>query len=171
MTRTSAMAVLILAAAVGLGGLSACDERHEMAANPKVCADFKATKPPSTTAGATPAVATAPPLAVGAEGAQPVDDCVRKWAYSLASSRDDADTVAGAAVAACNVQLARWNQQALSQPGGEIEASSIITGQPTTPLGEHAAFAGARALLYVVQARAGHCAAPPITNGVPDGVA
>ena len=165
MTRNSAMVGLVLAAAVGLGGLSACDERHEMAANPKVCADYKAAKPAATTA-----VATAPAMVTGAEGAQPVDDCVRRWAYSLASSRDDADTVAEAAVAACHVQLARWNQQALGQPGSEIEASSIMTGQPTTPLGEHAAFAGARALLYVVQARAGHCAAPPITNGVPDGL-
>jgi hypothetical protein len=166
MTRNFAMAALALATL----GLSACDERHEMAANPKVCADFKAAKPASTTAGTTTAITTAPPMVAGAEGAQPVDDCVRRWAYSLASSRDDADTVAEAAVAACNVQLARWNQQTLGQPGSEIEASSIITGQPTTPLGEHSAFAGARALLYVVQARAGHCAAPPITNGVPDGL-
>lgn len=167
MTRNSALAVLTLAAL----GLSACDERHEMAANPKVCADFKTAKPASTTAGTTSSVATAPPMLAGAEGAaQPVDDCVRRWAYSLASSRDDADTVAEAAVAACNVQLARWNQQTLGQPGSDLEASSIITGQPTTPLGEHSAFAGARALLYVVQARAGHCAPPPITNGVPDGL-
>jgi hypothetical protein len=161
MMRNSAMAVLSLAVL----GLGACDERHEMAGNPKVCADFKATKPATTTAAA-----TAPPMAAGAEGAAPLDDCVRKWAYSLAASRDTADTVAEAAVAACNVQLARWNQQALSQPGADVEASSITTGQPTTPLAEHSAFAGARALLYVVQARAGHCAPPPITNGVPDGI-
>jgi hypothetical protein len=162
MTRNSVMAVLALASL----GLSACEERHDMAANPKVCADFKAAKPATTTAAAT----TAPPMVAGAEGAQPVDDCVRKWAYSLAASHDTADTVAEAAVAACNVQLGRWNQQALSQPGAEIEASSITTGQPTTPLAEHAAFAGGRALLYVVQARAGRCAPPPITNGVPDGL-
>jgi hypothetical protein len=161
MTRNSAMAVLVLATL----GLSACEERHEMAANPKVCADFKATKPATTTTAA-----TAPPMAAGAEGAAPLDDCVRRWAYSLAASRDAADTVAEAAVAACNVQLARWNQQALSQPGADVEASSITTGQPTTPLAEHSAFAGARALLYVVQARAGHCAPPPITNGAPDGI-
>jgi hypothetical protein len=136
-----------------------------MAANPKVCADFKAAKP-----AATPVAATAPPVAAGAEGAAPVDDCVRKWAYSLAASRDTADTVAEAAVAACNVQLARWNQQSLSQPGADVEASSITTGQPTTPLAEHSAFAGARALLYVVEARAGRCAPPPITNGAPDGI-
>jgi hypothetical protein len=161
MTRNSALAAVALAAL----GLSACDERHEMAANPKVCADFRAAKPAATTA-----VATAPPMVAGAEGAQPLEECVRRWSYSLASSRDDADTVAEAAVAACNLQLARWNQQTLNQPGSDIEANSITTGQPTTPLGEHAAFAGARALFYVVQARAGHCAPPPITNGVPDGL-
>lgn len=154
MTRNSAMAALVLVALA----LSACDERHEMAGNPKVCADFKLAK------------ANVPTVVAGAEGAAPVDDCVRKWAYSLAASHDAAATVAEAAVAACNVQLARWNQQALSQPGADIEASSVTTGQPTTPLAEHSAFTSARALLYVVQARAGNCAPPPITNGVPDGV-
>jgi predicted outer membrane protein len=154
MMRNPAMAVLAMAAL----GLAACDQRHDMAGNPKVCFDFKTAKP-----AAAPAVA-------GAEGAAPVEDCVRKWAYSLAGSRDDAGTVAEAAVAACNLQLVRWNQQSLSQPGADIEANSLITGQPTTPLSEHSAFVHARALLYVVQARAGQCAPPPMTNGVPDGV-
>jgi hypothetical protein len=153
MNRNSVVAVLALAAL----GLAACDERHEMAANPKVCADFK----PATKAA---------PVVAGAEGAAPVDDCVRKWAYSLASSHDPAATVAEATVAACNTQLARWNQQALAQPGSDVEASSIITGAPTTPLAEHSNFTTSRALFYVVQARAGRCDAPPITNGVPDGV-
>ena len=140
MKRNSAAAVLVLVAL----GLTACDERHEMAANPKVCADFKPAK--------------AAPIIAGAEGAAPVDDCVRQWAYSLASSHDPAAAVAEAAVAACNTQLARWNQQALSQPGPDVEASSITTGAPTTPIAEHSASPAGRALLYVVQARAGHCA-------------
>ena len=154
MTRNPAVAVLVMAAL----GLSACSEHHEMASNSKVCFDFKAAKP-----AAAPAIA-------GGEGAAPVDDCVRKWAYSLAGSHDDAGTVAEASVAACNVQLARWNQQSLAQPGSDIEANSLITGQPTTPLSEHGAFVHSRALLYVVQARAGQCAPPPITNGTPDGI-
>ncbi len=153
MKRNSIAAVLALAAL----GLAACDERHDMAANPKVCADFKPAAKPAT-------------VVAGSEGAAPVDDCVRKWAYSLASSHDPAAAVAEATVAACNTQLARWNQQALSQPGSDVEASSIITGAPTTPLAEHSSFTASRALFYVVQARAGRCGPPPMTNGVPDGV-
>jgi hypothetical protein len=100
----------------------------------------------------------------------PLDECTRRWAYSLASSRDDADVVAEAVVAACTPQLSRWNQQTLSQPNSEGEATSITTGQPTTPLAEHNAFSHARALFYVVQARAGSCPAPPVVNGAPEGV-
>jgi hypothetical protein len=152
MTFKSATAALVLSALM----LGACDGRHELAANSKLCPDFK--------------VAKAAPIVAGAEGASAVDECVRRWAYSLASSHDDAATVADAAVAACNVQLARWNQQSLNQPGADIEGPSITTGQPTNPLAEHSAFTSGRALFYVVQARAGACPAPPITNGVPDGI-
>jgi len=35
---------------------------------------------------------------------------------------------------------------------------------------EHYVFAQGRALFYVVQARAGKCAAPPMTNGAPTGL-
>jgi hypothetical protein len=153
MHRNAAAAILVLSAL----SLAACDQRQDLAANPKICADFK------TATKAAPAMA-------GAEGAAPVDECVRRWAYSLASSHDPAATVAEATVAACNVQLARWNQQTLSQPGADLEASSITTGQPTTPLAEHSAYTAGRALFYVVQARAGRCDAPPVTNGVPDGI-
>ncbi len=151
MTRNFSLAGLCIAA-VALG---ACSDHRGMASNPKVCADFKAK----------PAVAMP-----GAEGAGPVDECVRRWAYSLASSRDGAETVANAVVAACGGQLSRWNQQALNQPGAEVEATSVTTGLPTTPLAEHNAFTNSRALFYVVQARAGRCAPPPIVNGVPEGV-
>ncbi|WP_372783018.1 hypothetical protein [Phenylobacterium sp.] len=152
MTRHAATAALALAVL----SLAACDSRHDMATNAKLCADFKQAKPA--------------PIVAGAEGAAPVDECVRRWAYSLAPSHDPAATVAEAVVAACNVQLARWNQQTLSQPGADFEANSITTGQPTTPIAEHGVFAAGRALFYVVQARAGACPAPPITNGVPDGI-
>ena len=134
--------------------LSACSD-HRQAANSKLCADFKA-KP-------------APALAA-ADGAGPVEDCTRRWAYSLASSQDDAGAVADAVVAACTTQLSRWNQQTLNQPGADAEAMSVTTGQPTTPLAEHNAFTRSRALFYVVQARAGNCAGPTIVNGAPEGV-
>jgi hypothetical protein len=154
MKRNAAAAILVLATL----GLTACEQGHDMAANSKICADFRA------------APKTAAPVAAMDAGAVPVDECVRRWAYSLAASHDPADTVAEATVAACNTQLARWNQQTLSQPGADMEAASITTGQQTTPLAEHSAYTAGRALFYVVQARAGRCAAPPITNGVPDGI-
>jgi hypothetical protein len=135
-------------------GLAACSGERPMAANGKICADFKAAKAP-----------TAP-----GDGAAPVDDCVRRWAYSLAPARDGAEAVAEAVVQACNVQLTRWNSQALSQPAGDGASASIITGEPTTPLAEHNNFAHGRALVYVVQARAGACAPPPAKDGVPEGV-
>jgi hypothetical protein len=151
MKRNPIVAAVCLAAL----SLTACSENHRQAANSKLCADFKAK--------------TAPALTV-ADGAAPVEDCTRRWAYSLASSQDDATVVADAVVAACTTQLSRWNQQILNQPGAEGEATSITTGEPTTPFAEHRAFTASRALFYVVQARAGGCAAPPIVNGAPEGL-
>lgn len=140
-------------AAVALAG---CGGAPAARPNAGMCFDFKAPK------------AQAAPGA-SAEAAA-VDDCARRWAYSLAPSRDEAAAVAEAAAAACGAQLSRWNQQALSQPGGEGETASLLTGEPTTPLAEHNGYLHSRALLYVVQARAGNCAPPPAKGGTPDGV-
>jgi hypothetical protein len=151
-------------AAVSLAalGLAGCNDNRNAAANTGFCYDFKAKTP----------AAPAAPTASGGDLAAPLEDCVRRWAYSLAPSKDDADAVADAAVAACGAHLSRWNQQSLTQqggaPGGE-EALSITTGQPTNPMAEHNTFAHGRALLYVVQARAGNCRPPPAANGVPEG--
>jgi len=159
MTRTSAATAVAVALTSALG-LSACEQHHDLAANPKVCADFKA---PAKTAPASPAATIDP-------AAAPVDECVRRWAYALAPSHDPAGAVAQASVVACMPQLAHWNRQALAQPGSDLQADSLTTGQPTTPLAEHSNYTAGRALFYVVQARAGLCAAPPMTNGVPDGI-
>lgn len=150
MKRNSVVTVLGLAAL----GLAACSDNGRMAANSKICADFKQAK-------------VAGPVA---DGAAPLDECVRRWAYSLASSHDDADAVAEAVVSACSTQLQRWNQASLATPQGDAPSASILTGEATTPLAEHNAFANDRALLYVVQARAGKCAPPPVANGAPEGV-
>jgi hypothetical protein len=146
---------LITGLALATLALGACSDQRDMAANGKICADFKQAK-------AAPPGASADAIAV--------DECARRWAYSLASSRDDADMVAEAVVGACNASLTRWNQQALGQPGAESTSASLTTGEPTTPLAEHNSFAHARALLYVVQARAGNCAPPPAKDGAPEGV-
>jgi len=141
-------------AALALGACSG--PPGTMAANSKICVDFKQPKP-----AALPGVSA---------DAASVDDCVRRWAYSLAPSRDDAEIVAEAASAACNTQLSRWNQQALTQPGAEQPSASLITGEPTTALAEHNTFSRTRALFYVVQARAGTCSPPPAKDGAPEGI-
>jgi len=152
---------LIATLAVAALGLSACDEHEGGMVDSKICARFD-------TAGT--AQPTAP--AAGADLAAPVDECLRRWAYSLAGARDSANVVGEAVVAACGAALTRWNQTALSQPaqgGAQGQGVSLMTGQPTDPLAAHDAFAHARALFYVVQARAGRCAPPPVKNGVPVG--
>ncbi len=159
MNRTTLTAALALAAV----GLSACNDHDgRLAANPRICADFKAT---STAQAGVPAIAAS-------DAATPVDECLRRWSYSLASARDPANVVADAAIAACGTALSRWNQTAIGQPGGSsgsVQALSLTTGEPTNAMAEHSAFARGRALFYVVQARAGHCSPPPTTNGVPTG--
>jgi hypothetical protein len=161
-------AVSLAAIAVIAFGLTACDNAgDQMASNGKICANWKTTAAPTTAtvAGVVP---------VGVDAATPVDVCVKHWAYSLASSRDAADVVADAAVAACATSLSNWNQTALNTaaPGGPSASDqtiSTVTGQPTNAMAEHADFARSQALLYVVEARAGRCKPPAIVNGVPVG--
>ncbi len=145
--------------------LAGCDDHDGRMVNSKICADFTASK-------------TAPAGAVVAaeDAASPVDECVRRWAYSLAGAHDGADVVANAAVAACGTALTRWNQASLDQPpaqdssGAPVETVNLDTGQPTNAMAEHTAFAHRQALLYVVQARAGRCKPPPATKGAPNGI-
>lgn len=152
MIRKPVMAI----AALAVLALAACDDRHDGVANSRICADFKAA--PNVTAASDPST--------------PVEECARRWAYSLAGSRDSAEVVAEAVVAACAPVLSKWNQASLGQaaPSAGEQALSLTTGQPTNPLAEHSAFAQGRALFYVVQARAGRCSPPPVKNGVPEGL-
>jgi hypothetical protein len=105
--------------------------------------------------------------APAAEGAASLEDCLHRWAYTLAASHDDAGDVARAVMAACTAPLARWNQQGLGAADQPGEAPSLITGEPTNPIAERTNFATSRALFYVVQARAGHCKAPPKRSEAP----
>ncbi len=154
---------LALSLALAAMALSACGDNDGGMVNSKICADFKTPDAAKTAAPAAPT-----------DAAAPVDECVRRWAYSLAGARDDAQVVAGAVVAACGTALSHWNQAAGDAPavdanGAPAEVMSLVTGQPTNAMAEHAAFAGRQALLYVVQARAGRCKAPPAVKGVPVG--
>jgi len=112
-----------------------------------------------------------PAAAAPAEGAPALEDCLHRWAYTLAAGPDDAGMVADATVAACTGPLTRWNQQSLTAAAATPEQSqdglSLLTGEPSSPIAEHRSFAADRALFYVVQARAGSCKPPPRREGAP----
>ena len=158
---------LIPVAALAALSLAACNNADNgRAGGPgsRICTPF-----PEAANNNTNGPTVAPVQATDPAGA--LDDCLHRWAYTLASSSDPAEAVAQATVAACAPSLTRWNQQGLStgaggpQPAeGAQEAPSLLTGQPTNPLTEHYTYAQGRALFYVVQARAGKCAAPASTN-------
>ena len=159
-------------AALAAVGLASCQGAHSgMAGGGNgLCAPFAATQATATQPAGQAAIA--PPIA--GDPSSGMDDCLHRWGYALAASSDDATHVAQATLAACSGALSRWNQQAAStglDDAGPIQAPSLVTGEPTTPIGQHLAFAQGRALFYVVQARAGRCAAPPMQNGVPVGLA
>lgn len=89
----------------------------------------------------------ATPAANSYEQAVHRDECLHRWAYRLAPSRDAADLVAGAVVGACRPQidrsaslLAQGDENAEGWYGAEMER-----------------IARERALYRVVQARAGNC--------------
>ncbi|HLZ82516.1 MAG TPA: hypothetical protein VKQ54_03045 [Caulobacteraceae bacterium] len=155
---TASRAALLVLAALAL---AACEDNGGTMVNGKLCPDFKAPAPGAP--------------AVAADAASPVDECVRRWAFSLAGSRDEAEVVANAAVAACGAAITRWNQASLNQPvtdpttGAPTQTLSLDTGQPTNALAEHNSFAQRQALLYVIEARAGHCRPPPFVKGAPVG--
>jgi hypothetical protein len=143
---------------LALALLAGCERTGRAA--PGICTPFPQAPPPAAPGAATPAT----------DFAAALDDCLHRWGYTLAVSSDRAGEVAQATVAACAPALIRWNQQALAAApaaaqggGGGEPAPSLLTGQLTTPPAEHHAYAQARALFYVVQARAGHCPAPPMS--------
>lgn len=161
---------LIAAAALAALSLAACNDTTRTAGaggggGNRLCTPFAG----AANANAPGAAAVAPP----ADPSAAMDDCLHRWGYALAASPDPAEAVAQATLAACASSLSRWNQQALV-PGlggpSPAQAPSLVTGQDTTPAAERYGFASRRALFYVVQARAGKCPAPPMTNGTPDGL-
>lgn len=148
-------------AAVALLSLGACSDNDGRVVAKGICTPFATTPAATTNTAGVPALAA--PAAVDASG--PVEDCLHRWAYSLAGARDTAEVVASATVAACAPALSKWNQASLAAanaPGApSMEATSLLTGEPTNALAEHRQFAETRALFFVVQARAGACKPPP----------
>jgi hypothetical protein len=165
-------AKLVAVTAFAALGLVACNSNGRgSGAAGGVCKPFPTASASATTnptAANAPANAL-PPAPLGDPSAG-LDDCLHRWGYTLAASSDPANMVADATLAACSSELTGWNQQSLSSGtsgGANVEAPSLVNGQTTNPLAEHYSFAQGRALFYVVQARAGHCGPPPLSNGAP----
>jgi len=163
MARTTLTATTLLAAL----SLAACNNNAGRGtAVSGICKPFTtaaaapAAPQPAVTQPGTPAINVLP-AAPTVDPAAALDDCLHRWGYTLAASTDPADVVADATVAACGPSLIGWNRSSLATAGQNVQAPSLLSGQPTNPIAEHYIFAHGRALLYVVQARAGHCAPPP----------
>ena len=94
------------------------------------------------------------------------DDCVHRWGYTLAPARDPADLVAQASVDACGTALTALSQQTASQPAAT--ASPQDQNQPaagvSSAVSQQMRMAEAKALFYVIQARAAGCAPPPANS-------
>ena len=149
--RTVGVLALVLVAA------GACSGSPGSAANGKICSPFPVQPPASTD----PAAVTA---ATAGGDAVALDDCLHRWGYRLARSPDTAEVVGKAVAAACSPVLSRWNQTSVTaQPAATPEsdqAVSLVTGKLNNTPTDRYEMAEAKALFYVVQARAGNCAAP-----------
>ncbi len=154
MHRISAAAPIMLAGlAVWLVGChqNGANGGTEIASSgAKYCTPFNTTQSVNTLAATDPAAA--------------FEDCAHRWSYTLAPARDSADVVAQAVVDACNTALTRWNERSAgqtSQQGTSDRASANFNGGTSDLTDDRTRYAQSRALFYVVQARAAHCAAPP----------
>jgi hypothetical protein len=156
------VATTVMAAATGLTGCNrqaVAQSGNLTLTGSKYCSPFPSTSVPSNaTSGLAPAANIDPAVSF--------DDCIHRWGYALAPSRDPADVVAQASVEACSSILANWSQQ-IGQASGAEPARYSERGRretqqaPPDPEAQRMHAAEGRALFYVVQARAGGCAAPP----------
>jgi hypothetical protein len=158
-TKTAFMVVIAATVAAGLAGChregGAASSGDITLTGGKYCTPF-----PSTTAASNAATGLA--AASVSDPAVAFDDCIHRWGYVLAPSHDPADVVAQASVEACSSVLANWSQQlGQSQQGDSAQGSGREAMQTPDPEAQRMHAAEGRALFYVVQARAGGCAAPP----------
>lgn len=159
MRRKMALAVAAAALTAMLGGCnreSVASSGNITLAGGKYCTPFPSAPAASNAAGLAPAPNNDPAVAF--------DDCIHRWSYVLAPSRDPADVVAQASVEACSSILASWSQQVDQTQGDATDYSrrgASLASQPPDPETQRMHAAEGRALFYVVQARAGGCAAPP----------
>ena len=156
------LAIVGAGAAMALAvGVSGCGERSSAQGGgmtltgSKYCTPFRAATTNVNTTLSDPAAS--------------FDDCVHRWAYTLAPARDPADVVARASVDACGPILTAWNQQTLSQnpqppPSRYGSRGPQQQQQQNNPLAQRMGMVESRALFYVVQARAAGCAPPPANS-------
>jgi hypothetical protein len=166
-TKIQIGAGLALAAALGLAGCNRGDGTRLALVGRTYCTPFRsatttanASNPNGQSGLATNAAAALP---TGDPGAA-LDDCVHRWAYTLAPSRDPADIVAHASIDACSAMVA-----AVSQPAGPPpDSRDAAAQQAQNPVAQQMRATEGKALFYVVQARAAGCAPPP-ANSLPAG--
>jgi hypothetical protein len=148
-----AAAAMIAVGSTGCNRQAATPTGGGLALTGKYCTPFPSTAPATNTAtGLAPAAINDP--------AASFDDCIHRWGYVLARSHDPADVVAQAAVQACSSILASWSQQ-IGQAPDTSQYSRQGESPAPDPARQQMRAAAGRALFYVVQARAGACAAPP----------
>jgi hypothetical protein len=165
-------ATAILAVLAGCSRQSGTATAGGLGAGGKYCSPFPSAAAATNSVGLAPTQVNDP--------AASFDDCIHRWGYVLAPSRDPADVVAQASVEACSSILASWSQQLgqseqLQQPVETRRGRETMADQQQqpNPAAQRIHAAEGRALFYVVQARAGGCAAPPantlvtpsVTNG------
>jgi hypothetical protein len=146
---------------------ASADAGHLTLTGAKYCTPFASASADTNSAGGL-ATSTAADPAVG------FDDCIHRWGYALAGSRDPADVVAQASVQACSAILQTWSQQLASQSPQTTRAGRGAMSpdqQQNDPMAQQMRAAEGRALFYVVQARAAGCAAPPANTLVSPTVA
>jgi hypothetical protein len=150
---------------LGVVALGACSQQggtanggHLSLTGSKYCTPFATANANTNAAGGLATSSASDPAAS-------FDDCIHRWGYALAASRDPADVVAQASVQACSAILQSWSQQFASQAPQTTRmgrgAMSPEQQQQSDPMAQQMRAAEGRALFYVVQARAAGCAAPP----------
>jgi hypothetical protein len=157
---------LALAAAVGLAGCNRGDGTRLPLIGKSYCTPFRAATAASNASspnGQSGLASTA--ILPGADPGAALDDCVHRWAYALAPSRDPADIVAHAAIDACGTMVTALSQQTAAAPEGQTTQDQE---QSESPVAQQMRATEGKALFYVVQARAAGCAPPP-ANSLPVG--
>jgi hypothetical protein len=162
---------LALVAAAALAGCNRPADTRLPLIGKSYCTPFRtvaATSNAASSPNGQSGLATSATLPAADPGAA-LDDCVHRWAYALAPSRDPADIVAHAAIDACSAIVTTLSQQAApaaSDSNATQDDQQQDQQQAENPIAQQMRATEGKALFYVVQARAAGCAPPP-ANSLP----